>query len=195
MIPVIISIRKRTLASLLAVLILIAAILAVYYFAFTRKSIPSPGVPVDSTVPGMVRFEMAPGPNQAPPAGPRVEKVTGADGFFVDLKIERDKARGLCAASLKEVIGDDSSSSEMKQRAQQELINLTRNMSKELELESLIKARGYPDAAVMLENNTVTVIVAAPKLLGDEANSLVGLISKAAGVDAKNVMLVQKNQN
>ena len=191
--PLFISVRKRTLFLLLAVIGLGAAILAVCYFAVSRKSVLPPGVPADSTVPGMVRFETAPYSTPALPAGPRGEAAAGADGFFVDLKIERDRARGWCAASLKEVIRDESSSNEMKQKAQQELISLARNMSKELELEGLIKAKGYQDAAVMLENQVVTVIVAAPRLSGEEAGSLVELISKAAGVDAKNVMLVQKN--
>lgn len=193
MIPLFISVRKRTLVWLLAAVILAAAVLAVCCYAFSRKSLPSPGVPVDSTVPGMVRFEKAPYSTLDQPAGPRSEAAAGADGFFVDLKIERDKARGWCAASLKEVINDGSSSNEIKQKAQQELISLARNMSKELELEGLIKAKGYPDAAVMLENQVVTVIVAAPQLSGEEAASLVELISKAAGVEAKNVMLVCKN--
>jgi stage III sporulation protein AH len=64
-----------------------------------------------------------------------------------------------------------------------------------MELENLIRARGFQDAAVFLDNESVTVVVQpGEKMTADAENDAIAeLVSKSTGVAENNVIIITKD--
>jgi stage III sporulation protein AH len=112
--------------------------------------------------------------------------------FFVECRLDRDRVRSEQMAILKEIAEQTDSSGGIRDSAQQELMQLTENMAKETELEKLVMARGYNDAAVMILTRSATVVVQVRSLLPSEVEQIKSLVSKTTGLDAGSVFVIPK---
>jgi stage III sporulation protein AH len=110
----------------------------------------------------------------------------------VEYKLERERTRGQSVEWLREVINNNNSTSETRQKAQEHLMAISRNMEKEIELESLLKAKGFKDAAVLVDDRAVTVVVGAAHLSAGESSQITDLIARGTGVDSKSIVIVTK---
>ncbi|MFO7818718.1 MAG: SpoIIIAH-like family protein, partial [Halanaerobacter sp.] len=81
--------------------------------------------------------------------------------FFVEYRIERDQSRSEQINLLREMINNPNSGKDAKNKAQDKLLAITNNLEEEMEIESLIQARGYEDGIAFIHNNSVEVIIAA----------------------------------
>lgn len=127
-------------------------------------------------------------------AGDNKAKTSAREGpdFFVEYRLERERTRGQRVEWLREVINNASSTVETRQKAQEHLMTISRSMEKEVELENLIRAKGFKDAAVLVDDRSVTVIVAATSLPNEEAARMTDLVSRGTGVEAQNVVIIPK---
>jgi len=140
-------------------------------------------------------------PVQNDGAALQAAEVFGAEdmesaAFFVEYRMERERTRSKEVELLREVLVSPSTGEETRKKVQEKLLEISSNMSKEMELENLIRARGYRDAAVFLDGDTVTVVVQPGKniLPGTEENSeIAALVSKSAGVPEDNVIIITKD--
>jgi stage III sporulation protein AH len=112
--------------------------------------------------------------------------------FFVECRLDRDRVRSEQVETLKEIAAQPDSSSEVRDSAQKDLMQLTENISKETELEKLVMARGYNDAAVMILPNSATVVVQVRSLPPSEVDQIRTLVSKTVGIDAGGVFVIPK---
>jgi stage III sporulation protein AH len=112
--------------------------------------------------------------------------------FFVECRLDRDRVRSEQVETLKEIATQPDSSSEVRDSAQKDLMQLTENISKETELEKLVMARGYNDAAVMILPDSATVVVQVRSLPPSEVTQIRTLVSKTVGIDAGSVFVIPK---
>jgi stage III sporulation protein AH len=112
--------------------------------------------------------------------------------FFVECRLDRDRVRSEQVETLKEIAAQPDSSSEVRDSAQKDLMQLTENISQETELEKLVMARGYNDAAVMILPNSATVVVQVGSLPPSEVDQIKTLVSKTVGIDPGNVFVIPK---
>jgi stage III sporulation protein AH len=112
--------------------------------------------------------------------------------FFVECRLDRDRVRSEQMETLKEIAGQADSSSEIRDSAQRDLMQLSENMSKETELENLVMARGYNDAAVMILPRSATVVVQVRSLPPSEVDQIKTLVAKTTGLDAGSVFVIPK---
>ncbi|MCG9968518.1 SpoIIIAH-like family protein [Pelotomaculum terephthalicicum JT] len=121
------------------------------------------------------------------------ETATKSDAnFYVEYRLERERTRGQRVEWLREVINNANSSSETRQKAQDNLLNISSRMEKEVEMENLIKAKGYDDAAVLIDDKSVTAVVAADSLNHEETMQLGELIARGTGVDSSSIIIIAK---
>lgn len=127
-------------------------------------------------------------------AGENRAKTSAREGsdFFVEYRLERERTRGQRVEWLREVINNANSTVETRQKAQEHLMTISRSMEKEVELENLIRAKGFKDAAILVDDRSVTVIVAATNLSNEEAIRMTDLVSRGTGVEAQNVVIIPK---
>jgi stage III sporulation protein AH len=113
--------------------------------------------------------------------------------FFIDYRLERDRTRGQQVEWLREVINNAGTADETRQKAQEHLMSISRSMEKESELENLIRAKGFADAAIMLDETTATAIVSAGTLSSVEAAAITELISRSTGMEQQKIAVINKN--
>jgi stage III sporulation protein AH len=190
-----IIIKRRTLT-----LIIMGLLGALLLFAGLRgglfeKESQEQGIPVSEPAVGAVSIEeAAPQSNfenktEEAAAG----DAAGSSDFFVEYRLERDRTRGQRIEWLREVINNDNSAGETRQKAQEHLLDISSKMEKEIELENLLRAKGYKDAAVIADERAVTVIVTSDKLSAGETADINNLISRRTGVDAQSIVIIPKS--
>lgn len=116
---------------------------------------------------------------------------TGGE-FFVEYRMERDRVRGQQVEFYREIINNPNSSSDARQLAQNRLLVVSQNIEREMKLENLIRAKGYKDAAVFLQDKTVTAIVQARSLTEKEIAEIAAIVARGTGVDEQNVFVMAK---
>jgi len=117
------------------------------------------------------------------------EKKESAD-FFVEYRLERERTRGRQVELLREVINSANSDEETMKKAQEQLMEISRVMGKEVELENLIRAKGIEDAAVLLDSRAVMVIVADSGMVSGDVYQLTDLVSRGTGLAVQDVAMV-----
>ncbi|HUW63717.1 MAG TPA: SpoIIIAH-like family protein [Spirochaetia bacterium] len=116
----------------------------------------------------------------------------GQDTFFAEYRLERDRAFSLEASLLTDVVNNPQSTAEARQNAQDELLRLSQQQARLVDLEGLVHAEGYAAAAVFLENQGVTVVVGPGRISATAAARLVQVLARQAGVPAANVAIIQR---
>lgn len=122
-----------------------------------------------------------------------IKTVQDTADFFINYRLERERARGQRVEWLREVINSAGTAGETRQKAQEHLLTISRSLEKEVELEHLIRARGYDEAAVQVDERSVTVVVAAAAMKPEENFRIADMVSRSTGVDAQNIMIIKKN--
>jgi len=183
-------VRKRTLALFTLALLGLALFAAGVYRDMPGKvKNPPAGVPV--TADGFNAGGA--GPEQAPKT---TDKVTAAaketSDFFVNYRLDRERARGQRVEWLREVINSAGSGGETRQKAQEHLLGISQSVQKEVELENLIRARGYKEAAVLVDERSVTVVVAAEAFANEESVRIADMVTRSTGVDSQNILIIRK---
>ncbi len=190
-----IVIKKRTITYIVLCLFGLALFILILRGSLFINKSPSQGLPLTKSSSGEITFEnMAPSvfqENKVEDTKPKASLPVG-DDFFVEYKLERERTRGQSVEWLREVINNNNSTSETRQKAQEHLMAISRNMEKEIELESLLKAKGFKDAAVLVDDRAVTVVVEAAHLSAGESSQITDLVSRGTGVDSQNIVIITK---
>ena len=120
------------------------------------------------------------------------EQTNNQAAFFVDYRLERERTRGQQVELLREIVSNSGVTAESRQKAQEQLLNITRQIGKEAELENLIRAKGFPDAIVCLGEKGMTVVVQKASLSWEETVNLTDIITRSTGFSEQNIILIPK---
>ncbi|SHE62201.1 SpoIIIAH-like family protein [Desulforamulus putei] len=125
--------------------------------------------------------------------GSRVDDVMQeGSGFFVEYRLERERSRGHQIEIAREIINNTNSDPDIRKKAQEQLYLISNNLQKELEVESLIRAKGYKDAVVFLEGKTVTVVIQSKDMNQEDAIKITDLVSRSTQVSPQNIVIIPK---
>ena len=113
--------------------------------------------------------------------------------FFIDYKLERDRLRSQEADYLRELINNPNASIESKEKAQQDLIALSQKVEKEMVVENLIKAKGFDDVVVYLDEGIVNVILPEGTLSSAKVAQIQDIIVSQTGLSADNIKIMEKS--
>ncbi|MFP4661891.1 MAG: SpoIIIAH-like family protein [Halanaerobiales bacterium] len=122
-------------------------------------------------------------------------KDTEGQDFFVEYKLERDKARSEQVNIYREMINNPNTDQVSKKEAQQMMLALTGKMEKEMEIESLIRARGYEDALAYIHNKAVDVIIHTNGLEREDVAKIGDIIVKVTGFNTEDVTIIEKKMS
>ncbi|MDQ0286549.1 stage III sporulation protein AH [Desulfofundulus luciae] len=128
------------------------------------------------------------------PESPRQVKDVSRDGaaFFVEYRLDRERTRGQQLELLREIINNPQAAAETRRTAQERLLAISQSMAREVEVENLIRAKGFKDAAVCLDDRGATVVVQAARISPEEATRIAELVSRGAGVPEQDVVIIPR---
>jgi len=89
--------------------------------------------------------------------GNRLEEL--ADAYFVSARIERDKTYGEKIEVQENILYNEKSDEAMKKAAQEEINCISDNLTKEMSIETLLKAKGFEDTIALINEPNVNVVV------------------------------------
>lgn len=112
--------------------------------------------------------------------------------YFVEYRLARDRMRGNLVERLKEIITDDKSSSEMIDKAQNEIMRIGNITESELYMEGLIKAKGFDDVIVFLKEDGVKVVVSADELLEQDVIKILDVVKNETNLEASQIKIMKK---
>lgn len=120
-----------------------------------------------------------------------VSEVTAETDDYIELRIARDKNRSEARDLLAEAA--EAETDDARRREKQDALWLAdKNRQIESELETVIKARGFGDALVFCQSDTVTALVRTESLQHDEVTELAGLIMRISGVKEEHILIRAK---
>ncbi len=112
--------------------------------------------------------------------------------YFSEYRAEHASTLSEQLLQLDSIINDAESDSEAKEQALSAKLKITENMEKELYLESLVKAKGYPNAVVMigLESNNITIVVEDDSFSTDDAVAIYTVMLEEVNASPESVRII-----
>jgi stage III sporulation protein AH len=111
--------------------------------------------------------------------------------FFTEYRLERDKIRSEQSDLLRETI-KNAKTEDARQHAQDMMLKLVQEKQQEMEIESLIKSRGFADALVFIKATSVNAVLKTTTLSREEVVQVADIIGRVAGMKAEDITISAK---
>ncbi len=116
------------------------------------------------------------------------------NSFFAEYRMERERLRSKQAEMLKEIMTGESSSQEAKDAAALRLVKVSEDMEREMKAETLVKAQGYEDCAVIIQAETTTVVVLSTTLRLDQEEEIKKIVARAVQCSNESICIITKEK-
>lgn len=173
----------RFAAYLVLVVLFAAAVYMVYIADGIGDLLPS-GSWTDS--------ENLPAGDEQPDTALNPEDVSGDDPaewdldnkgeFFVEYRLERERARSRELDLLQQMINNPNISLESKSQAEKKLLEMQGLMEMELMVENAVKAQGFENAILIMQQDSALVIVDAGELTSQQILLIAEIASQSTGL-------------
>lgn len=120
-----------------------------------------------------------------------VETAAKVDEYFTEAKLSRQKARDASVEMLQKVLQDATASDTVKKESLEKAADIAQNIVQESNIESLIKAKGFSDCVVFLQNSECSIVVRSDGLLPNEAIAIKDIIGGQAGIAYDKIKIVE----
>ena len=110
-----------------------------------------------------------------------------ADEYFTQARLERKKARDEAVETLASTLKDAKLSDEDKDLAAAKALEVSRQMESEVNIETLVKAKGFADCLAIVDDESVKVVVKTEGLNAEQAAQIKNIILEETDVLAENV--------
>ncbi|MEG1525175.1 MAG: SpoIIIAH-like family protein [Clostridia bacterium] len=108
--------------------------------------------------------------------------------FFDSFRKERDTTREQEIAYIDTII-EQGADAETMADAQKQKLSIVEGMEKEMTIESLLKAKGFKEAAVTLHEGAVNVILSAEALSDEQVAQVLDIIVRETGERTENIKI------
>ena len=121
-----------------------------------------------------------------------VSATGDASGYFSQVRVERQQSRDEAIETVKNIFSSSSSlSSKELEDATTAASKITEAVEKETKIESMIKAKGFEECVVFLDNGKANIVVKSEGLLPSEAAQIKDIILGAVDIKAENIRIVE----
>lgn len=117
-----------------------------------------------------------------------VNNFISTDAIY-NAKLQREQSRAKNKADLLNIVDDEKTSQDMKDKALNEILSITANAEKELAAESLLAAKGYDNAIVSIAGKGADVIVDVDSITSEDATVIMDVVKRKTGVEGSNIVI------
>lgn len=144
--------------------------------------------PVDGVVDGMT----APAPTGDGTGGEDADAAAAyGEAYFAEAKLSRTKARDEAADALKYMLEDANLTTDQMTQLTMEAASIAKSIETEGKIENLIKARGFAECMVYLEEDRIDVLVKCTDMTDSEAAQIKDVILSEVEVPDKNISIIE----
>jgi len=112
--------------------------------------------------------------------------------LFVEFRLQREQARSQQLDLLREILTNPNVDQQSRDEAMSLWLKITEMISAEVDLENLIRAKGFADAVVVLDNGKGTIMVKADSLTKDEVVRIADLAVRVAGLSYEDITVMAR---
>ena len=127
--------------------------------------------------------------------GEAVFTSAGTISALSGAKLQKEQTRAQNKATLLEIINNANISETQKQEAVNSMIAMTDIAEKETAAEILLDAKGFEDAIVSIDGDSVDVVVNTPELTEAQRAQIEDIVIRKTGVSAESVIISTVNSN
>ncbi len=109
------------------------------------------------------------------------QQLSEGIGFFSEYRLERERVRGKQTELLKDIVNNSANDKKVRDAAAMKLVETAAAVEKEMQAETLIKAQGFRDCAVIIEPKGVSIILDAKELSAEQEAEIIKTGSLATG--------------
>lgn len=133
------------------------------------------------------------GQTDADAAGTDTAAQSGEEDYFATSRLTREQARDEAVSTLRELSESEDADQAAKDEAAAQISALADDSVAEANIESLIRAKGYADAVVMIGDSGVNVVVAPPDggLQATDVTVIKDIVVSETGMTAGQVKIVE----
>lgn len=114
------------------------------------------------------------------------------DNYFEETKIERDRMYSEMLETYQKIINSSDTPADQRAIAAQEISNITKTKNGIMIAENLIKNKGFENVVILINNDTVSVIVKSPNLNKEQISKIQNITQRELGVKIANVNISNK---
>lgn len=114
-----------------------------------------------------------------------------SDNWYVEAKLSRQKSRDEATELLEKVLEDAGASEEAKKEAVAKAAELAQNVLQENNIESLIRAKGFGDCVVYIQNGECSVVVKKGEDIENSAVIIKDIVTGQADVEYSKIKIIE----
>ena len=118
--------------------------------------------------------------------------VGGGEDLFIEFRLQRDQVRSEQLDLLREVLNNESLGSAAKDQALGVWLRITQDLGLEVDMENLIRAKGFADAVVVLREGQATIMVKAASLTPEEVLRIADIAVRIAGIRFEDITVLAR---
>lgn len=111
------------------------------------------------------------------------------DAFFAEAKLDREQSRAKQKDILNEMLDNKNISKEQKEKCTESMMELQQRIEKETAAEAMIESKGFKEAYVRMDDDTVDVVVDKDSLTDAEVAQIEDIVKRKTGVDASKIRI------
>ncbi len=120
------------------------------------------------------------------------ELHSGNRNYFVEYRLSRDKLRANLVERLEDIVNNSNTDEKVRTEAQTEIMKIGKLSEKELQIEGLVKSKGFDEALVFLTDNDIKVIVSSEDLNEQEMVKILEIVKSETEFDMNNIKIIKK---
>lgn len=109
--------------------------------------------------------------------------------YFAEAKLDREQSRAKQKDILTEMLNNENVSEEQKAKCSESMMELQERIEKETAAEAMIESKGFKEAYVRMDDDTVDVVVDKDTLTDAEVAQIEDIVKRKMGVDASRIRI------
>lgn len=109
--------------------------------------------------------------------------------YFAEAKLDREQSRAKQKDILTEMLNNDNISETQKSACSDSMLELQQRLEKETAAEAMIKAKGFTDAYVRIDDETVDVVVSKDNLTESEVAQIEDIVKRKTGYNVEQIRI------
>lgn len=130
--------------------------------------------------------------NEARPASNVNTKTDEKDEYFASSKLEREKMYSQMLETYQKILENETISEEQKSIASNEITKINNNRNAIMICENLIAIKGFEEAVILANGESVNVVVKASKLQAEQIAQIQNIVTREIGVTIENIHIMTK---
>lgn len=119
-------------------------------------------------------------------------ETTSDRNYFVDYRLSRDKLRAGMVDRLDEIVTNAQTAVEVRTKAQEEIMKIGNISEKELQIEGLVKSKGFEEALVFMTDTDIKVVVSISEFTEQDMVKILDIVKSETSFTADNIKIMKK---